>query len=201
MCSLRCGQKGEGGPVGGCHPSLALGLLPGRLWTRGREIAVLNRDRQRAGRDLGGCSPLICHHQAQRRQATWGHGQQVCVGTRPAGFALPFPSKFADGPLRPPLASPTPVSLSWFLRPSRAWCLRQQGCCQKVKIRVGQRLPPSFLHSVPFLLSLLKVPGPVPPPAHTPEMESLLIGSALARLTAEGLGLLFLFTSSELIRV
>lgn len=106
MCSLWCGQKGEGGPVGGCHPSLARFCLPGRLWTRGREIAVLNRDRQRAGRDLGGCSPLICHHQAQRRQATWGHGQQVCVGTRPAGFALPFPSKFADG------ASKTPSGLS-----------------------------------------------------------------------------------------
>lgn len=36
-----------------------------------------------------------------------------------------------------------------------------------------------------FFFSLLNVPGPVLP-AHTPEMESLLIGSALACLTRQG---------------
>lgn len=99
------GSGGGGGA--GCRFSLALFRLPGRLWTCGRETAVLNRDRQSAGTlEVAHPSPVI---QAQRRQVTWGREQQVCVGTRPAGFSLPFPSKFFA---RADRVSKTPSGLS-----------------------------------------------------------------------------------------
>lgn len=101
-------HRGEGERGGaGCRFSLALFRLPGRLWTCGRETAVLNRDRQSAGTlEVAHPSPVI---QAQRRQVTWGREQQVCVGTRPAGFSLPFPSKFFA---RADRVSKTPSGLS-----------------------------------------------------------------------------------------
>lgn len=81
--------------------------LPGRLWTWGREIAVLNRDRQSAGTlEVAQPSSVI---QAQRKQVTRGHEQQVCVGTRPAGFSPPFPWKFFT---RADRISKTPSGLS-----------------------------------------------------------------------------------------
>lgn len=52
----------------------------------------------------------------------------------------------------------------------------------------GQTMSPSLFSVLSsFFSSSLNVPGPVPP-AHTPEMESLLIGSTLACLTRRGAG-------------
>lgn len=116
------------------------------------------------------------------------------MSSRSAGFSLPFLSKFFTGAAR---VSKAPSGLSnsavflilclypGFLEPrlvSRSTRMLSESKEQ------GQTMSPSLFSALSsFFSSLLNVPGPVPP-AHTPEMESLLIGSTLACLTRRGAG-------------